>query len=51
MKILTLQDALEYQIDLIAKFKRSGKATERDIEMTTYIREILEDRIAAKEGK
>lgn len=51
MKILTLQDALEYQKELLEKWIKSGKASERNLTMTQYTIEIIDSRIRDKESK
>jgi len=45
MKITTLQDAADYQADLIRKIEKSGRATMNDIYMSRYVLEIIEARI------
>lgn len=48
MIITTLHDLRQYHIETLARMKSSGKATQRQIDMTEYTIEFINSRIEEK---
>lgn len=48
MKVIILEDLLDYMHRLKSRFERSGKASSEDLTMQQYMIDIIESRIQDK---
>jgi hypothetical protein len=51
MKIYTLEALEMYLVELLTRMKKSGKATQNDIDMTGYNLDVVRSRIKDKGGE